>query len=152
MRCLRSQCLPSRAARGRATADGARLLDAAAKLGHAAAAYDLGLLYLQGKQFPQDLVRAAQLFQQAADAGNTEAEYALATMYKEGRGVSKNLREAIQLMAAAATAGNIDAMVEFAIAAFNGTGTDRTSWSRRTFSSRPQSAAAPSRKTGWRAS
>ena len=42
--------------------EAARLLAAAAKLGHAAAAYDLGLLYLQGQQFPQDFARAAELF------------------------------------------------------------------------------------------
>ena len=52
----------------RNTQEGARLLDGAARLGHAAAAYDLGLLYLQGQQFPQDFNRAAELFRQAADA------------------------------------------------------------------------------------
>ena len=39
------------------------LLSQAAKLGHPPAAYDLGLLYLQGQQFPQDFKRAAELFQ-----------------------------------------------------------------------------------------
>ena len=40
----------------------ASLLASAAKLGHAAASYDLALLYLQGQQFPQDFNRAAELF------------------------------------------------------------------------------------------
>ncbi len=35
--------------------EGARLLAASAKLGKAAAAYNLGLLYLEGQTFPQDL-------------------------------------------------------------------------------------------------
>jgi uncharacterized protein len=51
-----------------------RLLAAAAKLGHVAAAYDLGLLYLEGQLFPQDFARAAELFRGAAQAGNPEAQ------------------------------------------------------------------------------
>ena len=52
------------------------------------AAYDLGLLYLQGQQFPQDFKRAAELFKHwPPNGGNAEAQYALATLYKEGRGV-----------------------------------------------------------------
>lgn len=102
--------------------DGARLLDDAAKLGHPAAAYDLGLLYLQGTQFPQDFVHAAALFAQAAEAGNSEAQYALATMYKEGRGLPQDKSKAMQLMGLASVAGNLDAMVEYAIAQFNGDG------------------------------
>ena len=35
-----------------------KLLAAAAKLGHVAAAYDLALLYIEGQQFPQDFARA----------------------------------------------------------------------------------------------
>ena len=107
--------------------EAARLLAAAAKLGHAAAAYDLGLLYLQGQQFPQDFARAAELFRAAANAGNAEAQYALATMVKEGRGVSDQaLLEAHAFDGAkASVAGNVDAMVEFAIAQFNGDGTKK---------------------------
>ena len=93
--CSRWRCSISQGRAGPRNPDeAARLLAAAAKLGHAAAAYDLGLLYLQGQQFPQDFKRAAELFRQAADAGNPEAQYALATMYKEGRGVPKDLNEA----------------------------------------------------------
>src|SRR5436190_9132818 len=62
------------------TEEGTKLLAAAAKLGHAAASYDLALLYLEGKAFPQDFARAAELFRTAADAGNPEAQYALATV------------------------------------------------------------------------
>lgn len=105
--------------------EGARLLAQSAKLGKAAAAYNLGLLYLEGQTFPQDIKRAAELFRQAADAGNPEAQYALATFYKEGRGVEQNLTEAAKLLGAAALADNVDAEVEFAIALFNGTGVAR---------------------------
>jgi TPR repeat protein len=101
---------------------GAKLLAAAAKLGHAGAAYDLGVLYLEGQAFPQDFARAAELFRSAAQAGNPEAQYALATLYKEGRGVSKDPAKAARLLAAAALADHTDAEVEYAIVLFNGTG------------------------------
>ncbi len=103
-------------------AEAARLFASAAKLGHAAAAYDLGLLYLEGQQFPQDFSRAAELFRAAAQQGNSEAQYALATLYKDGKGVEKDPVEAARLLAAAAIAENPDALVEYAIALFNGTG------------------------------
>jgi TPR repeat protein len=95
-------------------AEAARL--AAARLGHPSAAYDLGLLYLQGQQVTQDFKRAAELFAVAAEAGNPEAQYALATMYKEGRGAPKDIGKAVRLMQEASAGGNLDAMVEFAIA------------------------------------
>ncbi len=98
------------------------LLAEAAKLGHAAAAYDLALMYLEGTQFPQDVPRAAELFRQAAQAGNPEAQYALATLYKEGKGVPKDEREAARLLGVAALADNVDAQVEYGIALVNGTG------------------------------
>ena len=63
-----------------------------------AAAYDLGLLYLEGQLFPQDFARAAELFRAAAQAGNPEAQYALATLYKDGRGVPKDVGEAARLL------------------------------------------------------
>ena len=105
------------------SAEGARLLAAAAKLGQAAAAYDLGLLYLEGQQFPQDFKRAAELIAMAAQAGNPEAQYALATLYKDGRGVPQDPQQATRLMGEAARADFLDAEVEYAIALFNGTGT-----------------------------
>ena len=80
--------------------EAAKLLAAAAKLDHPLAAYNLGLLYLEGQLFPQDFARAAELFRVAADAGSPEAQYALATLYKEGRGVSKDVGEAGRLYAA----------------------------------------------------
>ena len=107
MRCSRSPCSTSAAAPACTTAPlPPRLLASAAKLGHAAAAYDLALLYIEGQQFPQDYARAAELFRTAAQAGNPEAQYALATLYKEGRGVAKDEREAARLLGAAALADN----------------------------------------------
>ena len=75
-----------------------RLLEAAVKLGHVLAAYDLALLYLEGQSVTRDVNRAAELMTMAAKAGNPEAQYALATFYKEGRGVPKDLEEAARLL------------------------------------------------------
>jgi TPR repeat protein len=105
--------------------EAAKLLAAAAKLGHPIAAYDLGLLYLEGQLFPQDFARAAELFRSAAQAGSPEAQYALATLYKDGHGVDKSETEAARWLALAAQADETDAQVEYAIALFNGTGVAR---------------------------
>jgi TPR repeat protein len=102
--------------------EGAKLLAAAAKLGHPTAAYDLALLYMEGQLFPQDFARAAELLRSAAQAGSPEAQYALATLYKDGHGVEKSDTEAARWLALAAQADETDAQVEYAIALFNGTG------------------------------
>ena len=120
---VRARHVPPRRPRGRRNREeAAKLFATAAKLGSISAAYDLGLLYLEGQTFPQDFKRAAELFRSAAQAGNPEAQYALATLYKEGRGVTKDVNEAARLLAAAAAADNVDAEVEYAIALFNGSG------------------------------
>ena len=126
----------------------------AAKLGHPAAAYDLGLLYLQGQQFPQDFKRAAELFRAAADAGNPEAQYALATMYKEGRGVPKDMQQGD----AADGAGLARAAISTPWSnspspQFNGTGTPKNETARRAAVAEGRaSRQRRSRRTGWRAS
>jgi uncharacterized protein len=103
----------------------AKLLAAAAKLGHPIAAYDLALLYMEGQLFPQDFGRAAELLRVASQAGNPQAQYALGTLYKQGRGVPADMREAVRLWALAALADEVDAQVEYAIALFNGDGVAR---------------------------
>jgi TPR repeat protein len=100
--------------------EAAKLFAAAAKLGHAAAAYDLGLLYLEGQLFTQDFARAAEMFKLGSQAGNPEAQYALATLYRQGKGVQRDDVEAVRLFAAASLADNYDALLEYAIVLFNG--------------------------------
>jgi TPR repeat protein len=102
---------------------GMKLLADAARVGHVAAAYDLGLLMLQGED--RNVAQAAEYFRAAAVAGNPEAQYALGTLYKEGRGVPRDFREAARLLGAAAAANFTDAQVEYAIALFNGNGVPR---------------------------
>ena len=61
---VRARHVPLRRARRTApvASRAAKLLAAAAKLGHIGAAYNLALLYLEGQLFPQDFARAAELF------------------------------------------------------------------------------------------
>ena len=91
--CSRWRCCAWRAVAAPANREeAAKLLAAAARLEHPLAAYNLGLLYLEGQLFPQDFARAAELFRVAAEAGSPEAQYALAILYKEGRGVQQGRR------------------------------------------------------------
>ena len=93
---VRARRVPPHRPRGAVNREeAAKLFATAAKLGaFPPAAYDLGLLYLEGQTFPQDFKRAAELFRSAAQAGNPEAQYVLATLYKDGRGVTKDVNEA----------------------------------------------------------
>ena len=130
--------------------EAARLLAAAAKLGHVVAAYDLALLYLEGQLFPQDFARAAELFRSAAEAGNPEAQYALATLYKEGRGVPKDLREAARLARrGGARRRHLDAEVEYAHRAVQRHRRRQERGAPPALSSaRPRARATRSRRTG----
>ena len=61
-------------------AEAAVAADESLVLGHPAAEYDLGLLYLQGQQFPQDFKRAAELFRTFGDQDKARAEGLAATI------------------------------------------------------------------------
>ena len=66
------------------------------------------LLYLEGRELPQDYGRAAELFRAAVQAGSPDAAYALAILYREGRGVPKDDTEATRLLGIAALADILD--------------------------------------------
>ncbi|MCB4770925.1 sel1 repeat family protein [Ancylobacter sp. Lp-2] len=100
------------------------LRDAAAK-GNTLAAYNLGLLYLEGEAAPKDPATAADWFRKAADQDEPDALYALAILYKEGRGVPRDPIEAARLLQRAAEVGHVVATTEYAIAVFNGVGMPR---------------------------
>lgn len=102
----------------------ADLFDKAARRGHAEAAYNLGVLYLEGKVRPHDLDKAGALFAEAADAGNADGQYALAVMFDSGRGRPQNDGFASFWFGRAARNGHVDAQVEYAIRLYNGKGLD----------------------------
>ena len=71
--------------------ESARFLPPPPSSARRAAAYDLGLLYLEGRSFRRISSAPPSCFASAAQAGNPEAQYALATMYKDGSGVAKDV-------------------------------------------------------------
>ena len=59
----------------------------AAKQGCAAAQYNLGVMYKNGRGVKQDDAQAVAWFRKAAEQGNTDAQKELGRMYATGRGV-----------------------------------------------------------------
>ncbi|MDQ0510293.1 tetratricopeptide repeat protein [Ancylobacter amanitiformis] len=98
------------------------LLRQAGEKGNVAAAYNLGLVYLQGELAPREPAIAADWFRRAADKDQPDAIYALATLYRDGNGVPKDPREAARLLMRADQLGNVVATTELAIMVFNGDG------------------------------
>ena len=94
----------------------------AAEAGSSRAAYNLGLIYLQGQVAPREPAIAADWFRRAADEDQPDALYALATLYRDGNGVPKDPIEAARLLQRASELGNPVATTELAIIIFNGTG------------------------------
>lgn len=58
--------------------------------GHAAAAYNLGLMHAYGRGFNQDFQRALVLFQLAAGRGHAGAMYYIGVMHLYGQGLDVN--------------------------------------------------------------
>lgn len=101
----------------------ADLFRRAAEAGDATAQYNLGLLHLEGAVVSRDRAEAERLFRLGAEAGNADAQYALSTMLRDNRG-DRDPEEATKWLAAASAQDHPDAKVEYAIALFNGTGTE----------------------------
>lgn len=122
MLALASMKLSAPDDRTEAKIDALPLLRQAAQKGNAQAAYNLGLLYLEGDVAPKDPSIAAEWFRKAADKDQADALYALAIMYREGNGVPRDAIESARLLLQASEIGNVVATTEYAIAVFNGYG------------------------------
>lgn len=94
----------------------------AAEGGSARAAYNLGLVYLQGEVAPKEPAIAAEWFKRGAESDQPDALYALATLYRDGNGVPQDAVESARLLQRASEVGNDVATTELAIVVFNGTG------------------------------
>lgn len=82
-----------------------KLLEAA-QGGDAAAQYNLGVLYFEGKDTPQDYLEAAKWYGAAADQGDRQAQFNLGLMFYRGVGLPKNLVYAYELFSLAAAHGD----------------------------------------------
>jgi localization factor PodJL len=97
------------------TALGGERLRSAAVAGDAAAAYEVGLRYAEGRGVPVDFEQAALWFKRAADKGLVPAQFRLASLLEKGKGVPKNPEGARQLYLAAANKGSAKAMHNLAV-------------------------------------
>ena len=84
-------------------------LERMAKVGNAAAQYQLGSLYRSGRGVPQDDALAFQWMKAAAEHGHVRAQFNLGSMYLTGRGVARDLGKGRTWLEKAAAMGYEDA-------------------------------------------
>jgi localization factor PodJL len=97
-------------------------LRAAALKGDAAAAYEIGVRYAEGKGVPQNLDEAAKWLDRAAQAGIIPATFRLGTFYEKGLGVKKDADLARRYYTQAAERGSAKAMHNLAVLDADGGG------------------------------
>ena len=76
-----------------------------AQAGGAAAQFDLGLLYYDGRGVPQDFAQAAEWFEKAANQGYAKAQHNLGAMYAVGKGIKRDYAQAYKWLSLCAAAG-----------------------------------------------
>jgi localization factor PodJL len=108
----------SPAARVQAAAKADRL--ALAEAGDAAAQFERGIGFSEGRDGPPDLKLAAQWYEKAARQGLAAAQYRLGKLYEKGLGARRDPAQAKALYRAAAEQGNIRAMHDLGVLAAEG--------------------------------
>src|ERR1022692_3177118 len=88
-----------------------QLLRPLAKNGDAAAQYEIGSIYENGKGVPVDSKEAVTWYLQSAAQGFPSAQYAIGGMYAEGRGVTKDFVEAVKWYRLAGDKGYLKAQL-----------------------------------------
>ncbi|NOT17364.1 MAG: sel1 repeat family protein [Sulfuriferula sp.] len=81
-------------------------LTADAQNGDVNAQYNLGVLYFEGKDVPQDYVEAAKWYGAAADQGDKQAQFNLGLMFYRGIGLPQNYLYAYELFELGAHQGD----------------------------------------------
>ncbi len=89
---------------------GGQRLRARAQAGDAAAQYEAGTRFLEGRGVPRDYEKAAAWLKRAAAQGLAPAQYQLGSLTEKGNGLAKDLEGARRLYEQAANAGNVQAM------------------------------------------
>jgi localization factor PodJL len=90
-------------------------LRSAATAGDAAAAYEVGVRFAEGRGVPADMAEAAHWFERAAVKGLAPAQFRYGSLLEKGQGVKKDLAQARRLYLAAAAKGNAKAMHNLAV-------------------------------------
>lgn len=104
------------------SAEELQTLHTQAAQGNAAAQYNLGVLYANGRGVPQDYVQARQWYEQAAAQGHREAQYNLGVLYDKGHGVPQDYVQARQWYEQAAAQGFAMAQLNLGVLYHNGQG------------------------------
>lgn len=78
----------------------------AAEQGNAAAQFNLGWMYDDGRGVPEDHAEAVKWYRRAAKQGNAPAQHNLGAMYERGQGVREDHAEALKWYRRAAEQGN----------------------------------------------
>jgi ATP-dependent protease ClpP protease subunit len=65
-----------------------------AEQGHAAAQFNIAVMYENGSGVAKDLAQAARWYLEAAKQGDTDSQYKMGMLYETGTGVTKDLAEA----------------------------------------------------------
>lgn len=97
-----------------------------AELGFLPALYNLGSLYYNGWDVPQDKVKAAQYFRQAAEKNNPSAQCILGLLYEYGEGVEKNIETSFFWYKKSADQGHVAAEYCVGRAYYFGVGVDQS--------------------------
>jgi localization factor PodJL len=95
--------------------DTATVLKTLAAHGDAAAQYELGVRYSDGRGLVRDTKAAAQWFEKAAEQGLAPAQYRLGSYYEKGVGVDRDYARAKSYYQQAAENGNARAMHNLAV-------------------------------------
>jgi localization factor PodJL len=91
------------------------LLREAALAGDAAAEYEIGMRYLEGRGLPQNSAEALRWLERAARSGLAPAQFRLGGLYEKGQGTKKDPEAARKLYLSAAEKGNAKAMHNLAV-------------------------------------
>jgi TPR repeat protein len=93
-----------------------------AKQGDAAAQFNLGVMYKNGKGIPQDYKTAVKWYTPAAEQGLVGAQFNLGQMYRLGQGVPQDYTTAAKWYKLAAEQGGADAQLNLGVMYLKGNG------------------------------
>ncbi len=105
--------------------NGVGSLRAKAEKGDAESQFQLGRLYVKGKEVPQDYVEAMKWYRKAANQGHAAAEFAIGSLYWLGHGVTQDYTEAARWTSKAADAGLPEAEVALGTSYDQGLGVEQ---------------------------
>ena len=107
-------------------------LEAAANLGHPAAAYEIGIAYTQGTLVRKDVGTGARYINRSADLGDQRAQYLVGANFMTGSGVDRNPERGVAFLARAGEQGHVQAQYLLGVAYADGNGVAKNApWSAR---------------------